>query len=152
VDEILVLERRATGERHAYAVVLRTGRGTERRLERAAGHRNVLDVVLIDRDALRGRRRIDRRRGVVDDDLLAAGLAGIDLLEHRRGAADANANATALDGDVGVVERDEVVTRWQLADLVRTVLVGDRGLRLRQRRRRHDDGDAGELIAVLTVG
>src|SRR4029079_19802910 len=33
VDEVLVLERRATGERHADTIALRTGRGAERGLE-----------------------------------------------------------------------------------------------------------------------
>ena len=43
--------------------------------------------------------------------------------------------------DVGVVERDEVVARRQLGDLVEAVLVGDRGLRLRS---------AGEVTMTVT--
>src|SRR5690606_1916802 len=74
VDVVLVLERRRTGERHARAVVLRAGRGAEGGLEGPARHRDVLEVVLVDRDALRRRRGIDDRWGVPDDDRLATSL------------------------------------------------------------------------------
>src|SRR5690606_5051337 len=138
VDVVLVLERRATRERDADAVALRTGGCTECRLERTTRHRDVLDVVLVDRDALRRRRRVDRRSGVDDLDRLAADLGRVDRLIDGRRLADTDVDTRALDRLVRVIERDEVVAGGQLVDLIDTVVAGDRGLRLRQRGRRDD--------------
>ncbi|MBL0220504.1 MAG: hypothetical protein IPQ07_42375 [Myxococcales bacterium] len=90
--------------------------------------------------------------GVGDLHDLAAGLRLVELLEHRRGLADADVHATTLERDVRVVERDQVVTGREVGDLVLTVLVRDRGLRLRERRRRRDHGDARQLLAGLRIG
>ncbi len=52
IDVVLVLERRRTAERDTERVDLRSRRGAERAFERAAGNGDVLEVALVERDAL----------------------------------------------------------------------------------------------------
>jgi hypothetical protein len=96
-------------ELHASSIVRPPCGGAERGLEGAARDRDVLGVVLIDRDALGGRGHVDRRRPVFEDDRLVHRRRRVDLLEHRHRLVDADPDAAALDLDVAEEERHQVL-------------------------------------------
>ena len=154
LDDVRVLTGGRAGKRDAVRVRLCTGRLTDHAAERTR-RGDVAGVVVADRQTGLGRALIDDRRGALDLDDLALGLAGsgrrVDRHVDDGFLADLDQHVAAGERGVVVVDRQDVDARRQRRDEVLTTLFGDHDLLALKRRGRRDNRRADRRFAGCLV-